>query len=229
MRLLISFFLSLFIYLFFILSFFYFVMSSNESKKLKEVYIHQAILKNDKKQNIQVKKSEQVIKKSIEKIKSMSKNSEQKTKDTFSKAGKEIKFDDIFANTSDNIPTKKIVQKKQKDMTKKKGNNNFSKLVKKELSKLESNIAIDSNSNKESSEYVLNEFEKVWSELDTIDGNFVTLKIDVDNANINLFVISTNLDTILLNKFLNKLKQIDISKIKNFHGTITFNTKLKGK
>ena len=35
-------------------------------------------------------------------------------------------------------------------------------------------------------------------------------------------------DTILLNKFLNKLKNIDISKIKDFHGKITFNTKLKG-
>jgi hypothetical protein len=223
MRLLISFFLSLLIYTFLILFFFYFVISTNKSKKVKQVYIHQAIV--NKKQNMhKITKSKQIVKKEIKK----SKKSIKKTKDTFSKGGEDIKFDDIFANTPDNILTKKVLQKKQKNMTKKRGNSEFSKLVKKELSKLNSNISIVSNSDKKSSDYISNEFEKVWASIDTEDGNFVKLRVDVVNGSLNLFVIATNLDTILLNKFLNKLRNIDTSKIKNFHGVIIFNTKLKG-
>jgi hypothetical protein len=226
MKLLISFFLSLFIYLFLIFLFIYFIIVTNKTEQTKQVYIHQAIIKDNKKQNIpKITKPKQVVKQEVKKT---TKQSIKKTEDTFAKGGDDIKFDDIFANTPDNIPTKKIKHKKQENMTKKRGHTEFSKLVKKELSKLSSSVAVVSNSDKKSSDYISNEFGKVWAEINTEDGNFVTLRVDVVNGKLNIVIISTNLDTILLNKFLNKLKNIDISKIKDFHGKITFNTKLKG-
>jgi hypothetical protein len=231
MKLLISFFLSILIYICLILLFIYFIISTNKADKIKQVYIHQAIIKYNKKQNInKVAKVKQVKKQEIKKeVKKTPKKIIKKTKDTFAKAGDDIKFDDIFANTSDNIPTKKIKYKKQENMTKKRGHTDFSKLVKKELSKLSSSVEVVSDSDRKSSVYISNEFEKVWAKINTEDGNFVTLRVDVINGVLNVVVIATNLDTILLNKFLIQLKNIDTSKIKNFHGKITFNTKLKGK
>jgi preprotein translocase subunit YajC len=226
MRLLISFFLSLFIYLCLIFLFIYFILYNDKTKQVKQIYIHQAIIKYNQKQNISKVPKPKEVKK--QEVKNTIKKSIKKTEDTFSKGGDDIKFDDIFANTPDNIPTKKIKYKKQENMTKKRGHSEFSKLVKKELSNLSSSVAVVSNSDKKSSDYISNEFGKVWAEINTQDGNFVTLRVDVVNHKLNVVVISTNLDTILLNKFLNKLKNIDMSKIKEFHGKITFNTKLKG-
>jgi hypothetical protein len=234
MKLILSFFLSFFIYIFLIFFFIYFIFfTTNKKEKIKQVYIHKAIINNIKKNNIQQDNTQvkKILKLPVKKvIKKEVKDTIKKSKDSFSKSGKDIKFNDIFSNVSDKIPTKKIVRIKHKNMTKKRGNSDdFTKLIKEKLSKLESDISIKSTSDKKSKDYILNEFEKVWAEINTVDGNFVTLKIDVENSKINLFVISTNLDTILLNQFLRKLKQIDISKIKNFHGTIMFNTKLKKK
>jgi len=227
MRFLLSFLLSLFIYIFLIGLFICFIVSTNKPQQIKQVYIHQAIIKDNKKQNMpKITKPLKSVKKEIKKT--ITKKSIKKTEDTFSKGGKDIKFDDIFANTPDNIPTKKVEHKKQEDMTKKRGHTNFSQLVKKEFSKLESNVAVVSNSDKKSSDYISNEFGKVWAKINTQDGDFITLRVDVAHGKLNIVTISTNLDTILLNKFLNKLKNIDISKIKDFHGKITFNTKLKG-
>jgi len=228
MRLLISFLLTLFIYSLFIGLFFYFILSSNQPKEVKQVYIHQAIIKNSKKQI--VSKINKPEKKELKKEakKSEKKDTIKKSEDSFSKAGKDIKSEDIFANVTDNIPTKKIVQKKQNDITIKKGNTDFTKLVKKELANLQLNTSVESNSDEKSKDYISNEFGKIWSEINTQDGNFVTLSVDILNGQLNIVVIATNLDTILLNQFLNKLKTIDISKIKNFSAKITFNTKLKG-
>jgi len=237
MRLLISFLLTLIVYITFIGLFFYFIFSINKVKKVKEVYIHQAIIVDKIKKNIskKIENKEKLEEKKVsseEKIKNETlgkqKNKIEKSKDTFSKGGKEIKFEDIFANTSDLIPTKKIIHKKQKNMTKQKGDEEFSKLVKKELSNLNNSFKISSNSDEKSKSYISNEFEKIWAKLNTQDGDFVTLVVDVSYGKLNIIVISTNLDTIILNKFLNKLKHIDISKIKQFHGKIIFNTKLKG-
>ena len=225
MRLLISFLLSLFIYISLIGLFVYFISSQNKPKHIEQVYIHQAI--NIKKQKLP--KTKKAIKPEKKEVKKVAQKKEiKKTKDTFSKGGKDIDFNDIFSNTPNNVPTKKVIQKKQENMTKKRGNTDFTKLVKKTLSKLQSSMAVVSNSDRKSTDYISNEFGKVWAQIDTQDGNFVTLNIDVVNGHLNVVVIATNLDTILLNKFLNKLKNIDISKIKNFHGKITFNTKLKG-
>jgi membrane protein insertase Oxa1/YidC/SpoIIIJ len=64
MRLLISFLLTIFIYAFLIGLFLYFIMVSNKSQKVEQVYIHQAIMKNEKKQKQpQITKPQKQVKK----------------------------------------------------------------------------------------------------------------------------------------------------------------------
>jgi len=227
MKLLVSFLISIFIYISLIIFFWYFVLYEDKNEKVSKVYIHQAIIAKQK-HIVNKQKQKPVInnKKQIKKTKQ--KKIEHKSKDTFSKAGKDISFDDIFSTTSDNIPTKKIKLKKKDNFTKNKGEEKLSEIVKKRLSFLNSVVDISETSDKKSGDYIANEFGKIWSETNTEDGNFVTLQIDVINNKLNVIVIATNLDTILLNSFLTKLNSVDISKIKNFHAKITFNTKLKG-
>jgi len=225
MKLLISLLLSLFVYFSLLFFFFYFLFFNTNNKANiveKKVYIHRAIIKTPKQSN----KIEKKV--TINKNKNIKETKEKKSSSTFSHSGKDISFEDIFANTSANIPTKKIEQKKTENMTVKKGNE-ITKLVKKELSKLESTINISSSNDLKTKNYISNEFERVWAETNTEDGNFVVLSVTIDNNKLRVVVISTNLDTITLNNFLQKLQSINLKKIKHFYGIIKFNTKLKGK
>jgi len=232
MRLLLSFFLSFFIYsgiLFFFISFTLFNQNREESKT---IYVHQ-VISNIKQQKNKTKIKQ--VRKQIKKVKKENnlkkeKIKENKTKDTISKGGEEIKFDDIFANTSSKIPTTKIKHKKRDNMTKKIGKTTKnSEIVKKNLSNLYSSVSISAvYSIKKDSDFISNEFGRVWGELSTKDGDFISLKVNIKNGVVDFVVNATNLDTILLNKFLTDLKKIDTSKIQNFRGTINFNTKLKG-
>jgi len=101
MRIVISFFLALFLYSAILFFFVYFLFSKNEVKKPKVVYVHQVI---------SIKKTDKKVKtiskpKTKQKIKPQQKKAEIKTKDKFSKGGEDIKFDDIFSNVEENIPT----------------------------------------------------------------------------------------------------------------------------
>jgi len=225
MKLLISLLLSLLIYFSLLFFFFYFLFFNTNKTNVveKKVYIHKAIIKAPEKHNSNIEKK--VI---INENKKIKKTKEKKSLSTFSHSGKDISFEDIFSNTSANIPTKKIEYKKTENMTIKKGNE-ITKLVKKELSKLESTINISSSNDIETKNYISNEFERVWAETNTKDGDFVELSVIIDNNKLRVIVISTNLDTITLNNFLQRLQSIDIKKIKYFNGVIKFNTKLKGK
>ena len=223
MRIVISFFLALFLYSAILFFFVYFLFSKNEVKKPKVVYVHQVI---------SIKKTDKKVKtiskpKTKQKIKPQQKKAEIKTKDKFSKGGEDIKFDDIFSNVEENIPTSKIKQKKQKNMTKKIGKSNLEE-VKKQLSTLQNTTQVSNISgNQTDLDYIQNQFSKVWGEIETNDGDFIRIKVDIYAGILNVIVISTNLDTIRLNQFLSKLKVIDTSNIKNFSATIDFKSKLK--
>ena len=238
MRLFTSFFLSLFIYFSIIFFFLYFTIFAKQKEISQQIYIHQVIVKGEKRGKSfskpkitqpKIPKKDTLTKGDLNKPKLKIKT-ETKTKDTISKGGQEIKFDDIFANTSSKIPTTKLKHKKRENMTKKIGKSvKNSDIVKKELSNLSSSVSLSTlYSNKKDSDFISNEFGRVWNSLSTQDGDFISLRINIQNGRIDFVVIATNLDTILLNKFLEKLKQIDTTKIKRFVGTIKFNTKLKG-
>ncbi len=229
MKLFGSFFLALFIYSAIIFFFLYFILSTQKQTK-KVIYVHTAIIvKNNtpSQKSIIKKEVKKEIKKPIkQEVKETKKTikKEIKTKSNFSKGGEDIKFDDIFSNVSENVKTTKIKQKKSAEMTKKVGK--YQEVIKK-LKSMKQTISfqINSGSNNDK-QYIQNEFAKVWSEIPTNAGEFVTLQIIVKNG-INLNVISTNLDTIRLNEFLEKLREVDISKIKSFNGIVTFKAKLK--
>ena len=227
MRLLSSFFLALFIYSALIFFFIYFILSTPQENK-KVIYVHTAIIVKNKKIpkptiKKDIKKTKKIIKKETKQLQKPIKK-EIKTKSNFSKGGDDIKFDDIFANVSANVKTTKIKQKKSSEMTKKVGD--YQEIVKK-LKSIKQTISFQVNSgNNEDKKYIQNEFARVWSEIPTNAGEFVTLQIIIKNG-IRLDVISTNLDTIRLNEFLDKLKQVDITKIKSFNGIVTFKAKLK--
>ena len=222
MRIIISFFLALFLYSAIIFFFIYFLFYKNESQKPKVVYVHQVISveKAQKKQINSKPKKIEYQKKPKSKLKS-------KTKDNFSKGGEEIKFDDLFSNVDDNIPTAKIKQKKQKNMTKEIGKSNLEE-VKKQLATLQNTTQVSNISgNQTDLDYIQNQFSKVWGEIETNDGDFIRIKVDIYAGVLNVIVISTNLDTIRLNQFLSRIKTIDITKINNFSATIDFKAKLK--
>ena len=222
MRLFISFFLALFVYSFIIFAFLYLIFQKKNISPKKIVYVHQVIQTKKKSQPIikQPKKTQQkIVKKTQQEI---------KTKYSFSKGGEDIKLDDIFANINDNIPTQKIKVKKQKNMTKKVSKHNIEK-VKKILSQLQTTTSISNlQGSKKDLDYIQNEFARIWTQIDTNVGDFVSLQINIQNGVINVIVLATNLDTIRLNQFLNDLKSINTSKINNFKAVIDFKSKLKG-
>jgi len=112
-------------------------------------------------------------------------------------------------------------------MTKKIGKSNLEE-VKKQLSTLQNTTQVSNISgNQTDLDYIQNQFSKVWGEIETNDGDFIRIKVDIYAGILNVIVISTNLDTIRLNQFLSKLKVIDTSNIKNFSATIDFKSKLK--
>ena len=227
MRLLISFFIALFLYSAILFFFVYFILFKKNDNKVKVVYVHQVIeVKNKSIPNPKPKQpNPKPISKPISKPKPQPKKQEIKTKDNFSKGGDS--FEELFKGVDEKIKTTPIKQKKQNTMTKKKG-----KSVLEEVKKVTKNLlptySIASQvGSKQDGQYIANEFGRIWSQMDTKPGDFVSLQINISNGSINLSVIATNLDTILLNKFLEKLKTIDTTKIKQFSGVIDFNVKLK--
>ena len=224
MRIVFSFFLALFLYSAIIYFFIYFLFFQNKVTKPNIVYVHQ-VISVEKTKKTKIKKIQK--KKIIKSKKKAKKIVKPKTKDKFSKGGEKIKFDDLFYNVDDNIPTTKVKQKKQKNMTKEIGKSNLEE-VKKQLSTLQTTTQVSNISgNQTDLEYIQNQFSKVWAEIDTNDGDFIRIKVDIYAGIVNVIVISTNLDTIRLNQFLSKIKIIDTSKIKNFSATIDFKSKLK--
>jgi len=229
MRIINAFFLALFIYSAIIFGFVYFLLVKKEEKKSVVVYVHQAIStqiikkkQSIKKKDIQVTKPKKEIKAKTPKI-----QKEIKTKDNFAKGGEDIKLDDIFSTVSDNIPTTKIKQKKQKHMTKKIGES-IVKEIKKQLKTLQTTSSISNlKGSNNDAEFIQNEFSKVWSQIETNSGDFIRIDVNINNGIINVIVIATNLDTIRLNQFLDKIKSIDKKKIMNFQAIIDFKSKLK--
>ena len=220
MKIVISLFLTIFIYFGLVIGFYLALLQKKNIQKPKVVYVHTAILaKQEKKEK---------PKKHIVKNTATNKISKQtKTKDSFSSGGDDIKFDDIFSNVSDNVTTSKIKYKKHQEMTKKVGNTN-SKEVQKELSKLKFTSKLSNTQGAQVDlNYIQNQFSKVWSLINTNPGDFVRVQVNIYNGVVNVVVIATNLDTIRLNQFLQDLKSIDTSKIKNLRAVIDFKSKLK--
>jgi hypothetical protein len=228
MRLIASFFLAVFFYIAIIGFFIYFLISQQKVQKPKVVYIHQAIIAKKIKKSKPKKNKilKQIQKKAEQPKQTPTKNAKQTaSKNSISTGGDDIKFDDIFSNVSDNVQTTKIKQKRRNQLTKQKS---FLDEVKSQISKLKTSMKISNQNGKaEDLEYIQNELAKVWNSILTNDGDFIRIKINIQNGSLSFTVISTNLDTIRLNKFISKLKQINTAKLNNLNAVIDFKSKLK--
>jgi len=232
MKVVFSFFLALFVYSVILFFFIYFIFFRPKQQiKLKQVFIHNAITVNS---HSKIKNTHKFIKKTKKVIQKKVIKKENKSLDTLAKGGKNIKLEELFEPISDNIKTTKLEHKKKENLTKKigdyKNSETASDLVNKLKNRLESitNISINSGK-KEDGDYISTQFTKIWSSFSTkIDDN-VNLYVTISNGKLNISVISTNLDTNLLNQFLTKLREIDVTKIKTFEGIVKFNLKLKEK
>jgi len=226
MRLFASFILSAFIYIT-LLFFFILVINQNQSQKPKIVYVHQVITPN--KINKPINKIKKIEKKQ-QTVKKVEKKIEQKvtkTKDNLSKGG-EDKLEDIFSNVDDNIPTTPIKHKEKKDLTRKKGDSVASEVKKILKNKLKTNMTVANVTGASKDQaYMQNELSKIWSQIETNINDFVKIKLNVNNGQINVIVIATNLDTIRLNQFLSKINQIDTTKVGNIDAIIEFKAELK--
>ena len=225
MRLFASFLLTLLIYGG-ILFFFIIVISKNSSKKPKTVYVHQAIMVSKQTASKQKKLSHNSFSVSQKQVKKIIKKKEISSKDNMSKGG-DYKLDDLFSSVNDNIPTTPIRHKQKQHITKK-TSKSITKEVQQALQKLKVNMTVSNiKGNSHDKKYIQDELSKIWSEINTNIGDFVKIQLNISNANINVVVIATNLDTIRLNNFLSKIKLIDITKIGNVNAVIEFKSELK--
>jgi hypothetical protein len=131
MRLLVSLILTIIIYIS-ILFFFLFFLFPKE-KPQKKVYIHTAIIAKKAKINKMTKKNTKSVKKTIKaKIKKTPKKIKKAgSKSNMTYGGKDIGFNDIFKNVKYNVDTKKIIPKKQLEMSRLKGIERNLKKIKK--------------------------------------------------------------------------------------------------
>ena len=224
MKIIFSLFLTFLIYGGLLFSLYIGLFQKKNITKTKIVYVHTAIIakqhqkKKEKKELFKPKK-DNIVDKKIQK--------EIKTKDNFSKGGDDIKFDDIFSNVSENITTSKIKEKKHLNMTKKVGHSNIEE-VQKQISRLNFTTKMSNvEGSKVDLEYIQNEFSRVWGLVNTNPGDFVTVQVNIYNGIVNVVILNTNLDTIILNQFLNNLKSINTKNINMLRAVIDFKSKLK--
>jgi len=230
MRLLSAFFLSIFIYSAILFFFLYFIFLKKNEIKTQIVYIHKAIIINKTKKQKNIVK---VKKKHIKKIEHKKiEVKETKTKDILSKGGENIKIDDIFSNISDNIKTEKVEIKQTKTMTKKTGDS-VSKEIHQQLSTLKSTQTVEISvvnvkGSKSEITYLQKQFYKLWMLMDVEANKEIDIQVNISKGVMQLYVIATNLDTIRVNDFINKLKSVDVHKIDDFNAKFIFKSKLKG-
>ena len=76
--------------------------------------------------------------------------------------------------------------------------------------------------------YIETKFAEIWNSVSRKPNDFVKLEIEIENGKwIKFVLLATNLDTITLNNFLDRLKSIDITTIQRFEGEIVFKSELK--
>ncbi len=217
MRLLVSFFLSVLIYIALIV-FLYFALFNKQAKK--EVLIHTAII------TPQIKN----IKKSLKnEIKNLPKQNIKKVvKKTGSKLnitrGGNVDFNDIFKNVKDNVPTKKINLKKQTVLSRFKAKNIIENL--KKVKNINVNISFSTSSNikKEKINELIQKIGDVWYQISDLAGEYATIKFMNNNGNIKVYILNTNLSAQKEAELINKLKKIEFDK--NVDLTVKFQTKV---
>jgi len=225
MRFLVSFLLTLIIYSLIVLFLVFFLFP--KKKPEKKVYIHTAIIAKKAKINTNAAKNTKSIKKKqVSKIKKAVK----KTKKTGSKSnithgGEDIGFNDIFKSVNYNIDTKKIVQKKQLDMSRFRGIERNLKKIK----KISVEVNFVQNSGKKLTKEEINDIisqklYSIWYDVSTIPSDYAKINIQNLNEKVYVNILDSNLPLDRQNQLINKIKKVRFDK--NFNITVLFQSKV---
>jgi len=221
MKVIISFFLSLFFFIG-ILSFLFFAFFKKNFKK-KEVLIHTAVIietpkKTKPKPNVKKIVKHTPIKIKKRKVKIGSKN-------TLSKSG-EVNFNDIFKNVKTNVPTTPVKLKKEEEISRLKGDI-LKDLKIKTLQTVDIKISFSNNKNKDDKDIkkIIQKIDSIWNEIsDNID-DYALIKLDIINGKINVIILDSNLNLDKQQLLINKIKELSFNK--NLSLKIKFVTKAK--
>ncbi|WP_457562513.1 hypothetical protein [Caminibacter pacificus] len=228
MRVIISFFLSLIIYIA-ILAFLYFVLIPKKEKK-EEVLIHTAIV-NNYKPNIQTKK--RTIKNTIKKpavkkveVKKPPKKVVKKGSKSAMTKGGNVDFNDIFKNVKANVPTKPLNFKKTFEMSRFKGLQRIEKDLNK-IKTLNVDVTISSNNSnikQEKINEIINKIGQIWYEISDIPGEYAKINVISQNGKVSAVILESNLDEAKQQELLKKIESLNFDK--NFNLNILFQTKV---
>ncbi len=212
MRLLISFFLSVFVYILIIVFFAFFLLKKDEQKK--EVLIHTAIIPQIQKKSLKVQKKVKKVEKKIKKkVKQGSKSNVEK--------GGDVSFEDIFKNVKASVPTTPVKLKKS-NMSRYKG-------IEKTLNKVKLlNVDISYKNNSKNDNVNVNEIIKkiseIWNLISDVPGEYAKIKVINRNGNIDVIVLDANINTRQQHRLINEIRRLNFNK--DFDLDILFQTKV---
>ena len=225
MRLVVSFLLTLIVYSVIIVFFFFYLFP--HKKQEKKVYIHTAIIAKKAKINSNANKNKKIIKKTtVSKIKNNIKPPKKSgSQKSVTHGGKDIKFNDIFKNVKYNVNTKKLIQKKQLDMSRFKGIERNLKKIK----KISFEVNFVQNSGKKLSKEEINDIitqklSLIWYDISTIPSDYAKINIQNNNGQVTVNILESNLALDRQNRLIEEIKKVKFDK--NFNITVLFQSKV---
>jgi DNA repair exonuclease SbcCD nuclease subunit len=172
------------------------------------------------KNNKSIKKSIQAkIKKNLKKIKKTG------SKSNITRGGKDIRFNDIFKNVNYNVETKKIIPKKQLEMSRFKGIERNLKKIK----KISVEVNLVQNSGKKLTKEEINDIisqklYEIWYEISTIPTDYAKINIQTFNAKVDVNILDSNLPIERQEMLISEIKKVNFTK--NFNITVLFQSKV---
>lgn len=220
MRIVISFFLSIFVYFLIIIFLYFAFFHTKKIEEKKEVFIHTAILvkPNIKKSSSKPKIVKQPKFKSVKKIKQGSKSS-------LTKSGN-VDFNDIFKNVNYNIKTEKVKLKRQEEMSRLKGIKRNLKLLKDinlSLNNTKIFYKLSNESNKDKVDKFIKDIYVIWNEISFIPGEYATIHIINNDKKINVVILDSNIGNDKQIELVKKIEDLD------FNGSLDLIVKLQTK
>jgi len=220
MRIVISFLLSLFIYILIIVFLYFAFFHQKKIIEKKEVFIHTAILV---KPNIKKSIPKNVVKQPKKEIKSI-KKIKQGSKSSLTKSGN-VNFNDIFKNVNYNIKTEKLNFKKQEEMSRLRGIKRNLKAIKDiNLNFVNVTYKVSNNSNKDKVDDLIKKIYNIWNQISFIPGEYATIHITNHNK-LEAIILDSNIDK---NRQVELIEKIDSLEFKgNLDLIVKLQTKVK--
>ncbi len=230
MRLIISFLLSLILYMIIIL---FFIDFLKPLKSKPQVLIHTAIIvpkttknKNSLKNTYSSQKTKSKVKVKNAKVspKKITKKSGTKTN---VKKGGSVSFNDIFKNVKTNVPTTPVKLKQSLEISRFKGLQRIENDLNK-IKKLNINITFQNESkntdNKEQINKIVAKIGEIWYKISNIPGEYAKIRVTKNGNNIDVVVLNSNLSEQQQNMLISLIKQMNFDT--DFDIKILFQTKV---